>query len=122
MCGLFKYPFEESKYDAAMSFETLHHFKYEKKQQIYNKLYQTIKGGGYYLECDYIACCDEEEELCLESYDYKRKKNNVPEDVFIHIDIPLTLEHQIDLMKTAGFKAVNALYQNCGTVIIRAEK
>ena len=25
----FKYPFEENKFDAAMSFETLHHFKYD---------------------------------------------------------------------------------------------
>lgn len=34
----------------------------------------------------------------------------------------MTLQHQIELMKNAGFKAVNVLYQNCGTVIIRAEK
>ncbi|TCL67319.1 tRNA (cmo5U34)-methyltransferase [Hydrogenispora ethanolica] len=118
----FEYPFEESKYDAAMSFETLHHFKYEKKQLIYSKLYQTIKNGGYYIECDYIACCNEEEALCLEGYEYRRKKNNISEDMFIHIDIPLTLEHQIELMKNAGFKTVDVLYQNCGTVIIRAEK
>lgn len=118
----FEYPFEENKFDAAMSFETLHHFKYEKKQLIYNKLYQTIKAGGYYIECDYIACCDEEEALCLEEYEYRRKQNNIPEDMFIHIDIPLTLEHQFELIKNAGFKTVEVLYQNCGTVIIRAEK
>ena len=118
----FKYPFEENKFDAAMSFETLHHFKYEKKQLIYNKLYQTIKAGGYYIECDYIACCDEEESLCLEGYEYRRKQNNISEDMFVHIDIPLTLEHQFELMKNAGFKTVEVLYQNCGTVIIRAEK
>lgn len=57
----FNYPFEDNKYDAAMSFETLHHFKYEKKKRIYEKLYQTIKPGGYYIECDYMACCREEE-------------------------------------------------------------
>lgn len=118
----FDYPFENEQYDAALSFETLHHFNYEKKQKIYKKLFQAIKHGGYYIECDYIACCSEEEEICLKFYEYKRKINKIPDDLFVHIDIPLTLQHQIELMKNAGFKAVNVLYQNCGTVIIRAEK
>lgn len=118
----FEYPFEKKQYDAALSFETLHHFKYEKKQVIYNKLFQSIKNGGYYIECDYIACCDEEEQLCLEGYEYKRKKNNIDDSVFVHIDIPLTLEHQYDLLKNAGFKNVKILYQNDSTIIIRAEK
>lgn len=118
----FKYSFETEKYDAAMSFETLHHFNYQKKQKIYDKLFQSIKKGGYYVECDYIACCNEEEILCLEQYEFKRKISNISEDTFIHLDIPLTLEHQIELMKNAGFKTVSLLYQNGGTVIIRAEK
>lgn len=118
----FDYPFENEQYDAALSFETLHHFNYEKKQKIYKKLFKAIKHGGYYIECDYIACCSEEEEICLKFYEYKRTINKIPDDLFVHIDIPLTLQHQIELMKNAGFKAVNVLYQNCGTVIIRAEK
>jgi len=118
----FLYPFEEEKFDAAMSFETLHHFKYEKKQQIYNKLYRTLRQGGYYIECDYTACCDEEEKLCLEEYDYRRRQNNIPETMFIHIDIPLTVEHQVELMTNAGFKTVEILHQNYGTVIFKAEK
>ena len=118
----FEYSYEENKFDAAMSFMTLHHFRYEKKQQIYKKLYRTIKTGGYYIECDYIACCEEEEALCLEGYEYRRKQNNIPEDMLIHIDIPLTLEHQKELLKNAGFKTVEVLYQNEGTAIIRAGK
>ena len=69
-----------------------------------------------------FAYCDEEEALCLKEYEYKRKQNNTPEDMFIQIDIPLTLVHQFELMKNAGFKTVEVLYQNCGTVIIRVEK
>lgn len=118
----FKYPMEPETYDAALSFETLHHFKYQKKQQIYDKLYRTIKRGGYYIECDYIACCPEEEEICLEQYEFKRKESGIPEDAFIHIDIPLTLEHQIQLMTNAGFQNIRVLYENSGTTIIRADK
>ena len=118
----FQYPFTEGRYDAAMSFETLHHFPYEKKGGIYKKLFHAVKPGGYYIECDYIACCEEEEELCLEQYAYRRKRDGVPDGAFVHIDIPLTLTHQIELVTDAGFREVNVLYENSGTMIIRAEK
>lgn len=118
----FEYPFGTEQYDAALSFETLHHFKFEKKQKIYDKLYQAIKQNGYYIECDYIACSDEEEMLCLEQYEYKRRVNKIPDNVFVHVDIPLTLEHQIELMENAGFKNIKVLYENCGTMIIKAKK
>lgn len=122
LADYFEYPLEAEKYDAALSFETLHHFKYLKKQKIYEKLFKTIKRGGYYIECDYIACCLEEETICLEQYEFKRKENHISDDVFVHIDIPLTLEHQIQLMRNAGFRDVRVLYENKGTVIIKAEK
>lgn len=118
----FQYPFEAGKYDAAMSFETLHHFEYDKKQRIYDKIYKALKNSGYYIECDYIACCDEEERLCLEGYEYRRKKHNIPNDAFVHIDIPLTLWHQFELLKKAGFPSIAVLYMNKGTVIIKATK
>lgn len=118
----FEYAFEEEAYGAALSFETLHHFKYEKKQKIYKKLFRALQPGGYYIECDYIACCPEEEEICQEQYSYKRKKSQIPEEEFIHIDIPLTLEHQKELMVNAGFKSVKVLYENCGTMVLKAEK
>lgn len=118
----FEYPFGTEQYDVALSFETLHHFKFEKKQKIYDKLYQAIKQDGYYIECDYIACSDEEEMLCLEQYEYKRRVNKIPDNVFVHVDIPLTLEHQIELMENAGFKNIKVLYENCGTMIIKAKK
>lgn len=118
----FEYPFGTEQYDAALSFETLHHFKFEKKQKIYDKLYQAIKRDGYYIECDYIACSEEEEMLCLEQYEYKRRVNKIPDNVFVHVDIPLTLEHQIELMENAGFKNIKVLYENCGIMIIKAKK
>ena len=117
----FVYPFPAGVFDAALSFETLHHFPFEKKGQIYEKLFQALKNGGYYIECDYVACCQEEEDLCRERMARARARSALPEDVFLHIDTPLTLEHQVELMERAGFR-VRVLYQNCGTVVFRAEK
>ena len=89
---------------------------------MYEKPFHVIKRGGYYIECDYVACCLDEEKLCLEQYEFKRKENNIPDDVFVHIDIPLTPEHQIQLMRNACFRNVHILYENKSTMIIKAEK
>lgn len=117
-----QYPFDQEEYDAVMSFESLHHLEYDQKREIYKKIYRTVRPGGCYLECDYVACCDEEELLCLEEYLYRRKRGGIPEDHFVHIDIPLTLGHQVELLQLAGFSGVCILYQNCGTVILKAVK
>ena len=117
----FSCPFPTGTYDAALSFETLHHYPYEKKGKIYEKLFHTLKTGGYYIECDYVACCWEEESLCREHYSRMRRKSGLPEDIFLHVDTPLTLEHQRELMEAAGFR-VRVLFQNNGTVLFRAEK
>lgn len=117
----FVHPFPAEAFDAALSFETLHHFPYEKKGKIYEKLFRALKNGGYYIECDYVACCQEEEDLCRERLARARAKSALPEDVFLHIDTPLTLEHQTELMERAGFR-VSVLHQNGGTVLFRADK
>lgn len=118
----FVHSFPAEAFEAALSFETLHHFPYEKKGKIYEKLFCTLKDGGYYMECDYVACCQEEEDLCRERCRRARARSSLPEDVFIHIDTPLTMEHQLELMKSAGFQDVKVLHQNGGTVLFRAEK
>lgn len=118
----FQYPLGENVFDAALTFETLHHFEFARKQAIYDKICQALRPGGYYIECDYIACGPEEEAMCLEQYHYKRRKAGVPEGQFIHVDIPLTLEHQLTLMENAGFRNIRVLVEREGTMIIRAEK
>ena len=117
----FQYPFPSGAFDAALSFETLHHFAYEKKGRIYEKLFHALRPGGAYIEADYVACCQEEEDLCRERLARARAKSSLPESVFLHIDTPLTLEHQLELMERAGF-CVRVLYENCGTVVFRADK
>lgn len=118
----FQVPFREEAFDAALSFETLHHFDFQKKQAIYEKLHRALAPGGYYIECDYIACCPEEETLCQEHLRRKREKSGIPESQFIHIDTPLTWEHQKALLENAGFQQVRVLYERESTMVIRGEK
>jgi cyclopropane fatty-acyl-phospholipid synthase-like methyltransferase len=49
----FDYDFGISKYDAAVSFQTLHHFSHEGKLKLYIRVFNVLKTNGRY----YNNCC-----------------------------------------------------------------
>ena len=50
-----------------------------------------------------MACCDEEEALLRETCREKRLKEGIPEEQFVHFDTPLTVPHELELLRDAGF-------------------
>lgn len=90
-------------FDCAVSVESLHHFTPNRKLELFRRLYRALKPGGVFLEVDYLACCPEEEELLMETCRNKRRSSGIPEDVFVHFDTPLTVEHETALLRQAGF-------------------
>ena len=125
ICGdYFIEPFGIEKYDTVISFQTLHHFKQEKKVNIFEKIYKCLNKGGCYIECDYIAKTEEIENLLFLECERRKERDNVGKDVFVHFDTPLTLEHEINAMKKAGFEKVELLenFKEENTVIIIARK
>ena len=118
----FVHDFAENRFDAAISVESLHHFTQEKKVGLFKNLCRSLKPGGIYIECDYIASCPEIEELAFSECMRRRKRDNIPEGEYIHFDTPLTLEHELEAMLAGGFKTAE-LYENInGTPIIIAKK
>lgn len=118
----FTYPLGENCYDAAVSFETLHHFTMKKKKEIFTKLHRCIKPGGIYLECDYIADTQEIEDLLFAECERRRKRDGISSETFVHFDTPLTLEHEMQAMQEAGFAKVELIGYLEGTPMIRAKK
>jgi tRNA (cmo5U34)-methyltransferase len=110
------------RFEAAVSFETLHHFRPEKKLDLFRKICAALKPGGRYIEADYLACCAEEEELLFSACEEKRKTENIPGDVYVHFDTPLTAEHEISLMEAAGFSRVEWVDCINGASIVVAVK
>lgn len=102
----FAEPLGEERYDVVISFETLHHFKPEKKLGLYEKVCRSLKAGGFYLEADYMADDEEWERVLMEECERRRKKWGIPGDVFVHFDTPLTAEHQKQLLEKAEFARV----------------
>lgn len=78
-----------------------------------------ITKSGVFILGDYIACSDEEEELLRSVYLDKRKKSAIPENCYVHFDIPLTLEHEKELLQDAGFTVEKVLDGNAVIIMTR---
>ncbi len=113
----FKYDFGNERWDAVISFESFHHFLPERKKELYSKIYGSVKTGGVFILGDYIACCDEEEELLRDAYLKRRNQSDIPDDCFVHFDIPLTMEHEKALLQEAGF-TVEKVFDEAAAIIV----
>ncbi len=118
----FQYDFGCGKWDGVISFESLHHFLPERKRELYRNICSGLRDGGVFIMGDYNACCVEEEELLRSVYVKKRKQSAIPEDCFVHFDIPLTLEHERELLQEAGFVVEKVLDNPDNATIITARK
>lgn len=87
-------------YDAVISTSALHHFLLKDKLVLYKKIYQALKMGGVFLNADKIVNTDLEEEEAIEYY--KLYAHEKP-----HIDRPLSIHHEKEILKEAGFQNIN---------------
>ena len=101
ICGdFFKVEFGND-YDAVISTSALHHFKKEEKEILYKKIYDCLKDNGQFINSDRIALTEEFEKHQLYELD-----NNI--DNYKHIDTPLTVEHELEILKRVGFQDITS--------------
>ncbi len=121
ICGsYFEEPFGEKAYDAAVSVESLHHFKKEKKLGLYKKLHGSLKDNGYFILTDYFAESEELEAEYFYNLEEIKRNEGLSEDEFYHYDTPLTVEHEIEVLKEAGFSKVEKKKQWENTYTLKA--
>ena len=101
--------FGESRFDAAVSFETLHHWPAARKTKLFGKLRRALKPGGCYLQCDYVATSRAMVDAAMAECARRRARDGVAEDAFVHFDTPLTLAHEMQCLRDAGFATVEPL-------------
>lgn len=121
----FTHDFGSNCFDVVISFETLHHFTQSKKEDLFFKIHKCLKPGGVYLECDYIAKTQKIEDLVFSESQRRRARDNIKQDIFVHFDTPLTLDHELEAIKNGGFKTtelVGYLNNNENTAMIKAIK
>ena len=102
-------PFGEGRFDAAVSVESLHHFPPAEKLALYGKLRRALTETGYFVLTDYFAASDEEEEAFFAELAGLRRAQGIGEGELCHFDTPLTVAHESELLRRAGFRSVQIM-------------
>ena len=107
----FDAPFGEKQFDAAVSVESLHHFPAEQKASLYRKLHAALKANGIFVLTDYFAESEALEKEYFENLAALKKEQGLPDDTFYHYDTPLLVDHEMEILRQAGFRDVRILRQ-----------
>jgi tRNA (cmo5U34)-methyltransferase len=122
ICGdYFKLDFGAEAFDAAVSFQTMHHFTHAKKRALYEKVRAAIKPGGVYLECDYMVETQQEEDHWFA--EGQRLLSEMGEGAIgeYHYDTPCSIDNQIRLLQEAGFADVKLMLRLENTTLLAAK-
>ena len=118
----FQADFGADRFDVAVSFETLHHFSYEKKLGLYQRIFNALHSDGVYIECDYMVETQDEEDALMAQNEALRREQGISSEDYYHFDTPFTVEKQTELLKRAGFSKIQKLFRMGGTVLLIAKK
>ena len=116
----FDLPFGNEIFDAAVSVESLHHFTKEEKIPLYQKLRHALKPHGYFILTDYFAYSDEDEKRLRQNLLDLKKSEGIKDGEFYHYDTPLTVEHELEALLSAGFPSVQILNRWENTYTLKA--
>jgi len=123
ICGdYFAVDFGKAAFDCAVSFETMHHFPKLSKLALYRRIWDSLKPGGMYIECDWMVETQAEEDRYFAENTRLRSELDIPEDEYCHFDTPCTIANQIALFKSAGFRSADKVFRLGGTTIVIARK
>lgn len=110
------------QYHAAVSVESLHHFTPDLKLSLYKKILQALKPKGYFILTDYFAESEELEREYFSNLENLKREQGITDNAFYHYDTPLTVEHEIEILKKAGFSQVEILESWGTTYTLIAER
>jgi len=122
ICGsYFDVPLGKDRFHAAVSVESLHHFTFQQKQSLYAKIFLSLKAEGYFILTDYFAESEALERKGFEMLQQLKVRQGITGGDFYHYDTPLTVAHEIQVLKSAGFSRCEILKNWGATYSIKAE-
>lgn len=123
ICGsYFDVPFGDKRFDAAVSVESLHHFEAGQKLALYKKLFHSLKTDGYFVLTDYVAESEALERKYFENLRQLKLEQGIIDNRFYHYDTPLTVGHEMKILRSAGFPQCEILKNWGATYTIKATK
>ena len=118
----FDYDFGIERFDAIISFQTMHHFSHEQKIKLYSRVYSALKPGGKYIECDYMVIEQKDEDYNFKESVRIRNEQNITDGEFYHYDTPCTIENQLKMLRLAKFEKVEMVWRIENSTIVVAER
>ena len=117
----FDVPFGTAVFDAAVSVESLHHFSADRKAALYRKLREALKKAGYFVLTDYFAESDEKEKEYFRVLQALKLEQGIEDNTICHYDTPLTVEHETETLRAAGFSEVKMMrrWENTCTLLAK---
>ncbi len=110
----------KDEYDYVLSVMALHHLLPSPKCELYNKIRKSLRRGGKYFEGDYVVSKRKERKF-LSSYHKTIEKYQLSLNKTYHIDLPYSIETQIELLTRAGFNKVRTTWKKRKAAIFVAE-
>ncbi|MEM6554210.1 MAG: class I SAM-dependent methyltransferase [Planctomycetota bacterium] len=98
-------------YDIAISSLTVHHLPHATKLDVFRKVIAALRPGGVYLECDEFAS-PAKEELGQRWFDKRVAHREGAERGDWNHNMMFTIEHEVAVLKEAGFVSVRAPWQD----------
>ena len=111
----------KDKYDFIVACSTLHHLLAEDKLILLQKIKHSLKVNGCLLIQDYVALTEEDELPQREKYLALLGSRVIDKNRIYHIDLPLTLEHEMEILKKAGFTSITTERMGENGMIITAK-
>ena len=125
--GYFAVDFGMHRFDAAVSFQTLHHFTHDEKRILYRKIRRALRPGGVYVEVDYIVGTQTEEDAGFAARDQFMRdhfgnEHSVDPRAY-HIDVPCTVNNLERLLAEASFESVrrDKVWENMAILVARTQ-
>lgn len=109
-------------FEAAVAVETLHHLTREEKTELFPRIAGALKPGGVFIDADYMLRDKTESDRLLSEAKAARRLYEIPEGEPVHLDIPLTVDEERELLLAAGFAEVTELSSEGSTVLLLAKK
>lgn len=94
-------------YDFVIAVMTMHHWTYDEKLEMYQKIFRALKDKGVYIEGDYYVTLEDESRYLKER---EEKLEGVDPNEYYHIDIPFHHTTQRKLLEQVGFKGFERVY------------
>jgi tRNA (cmo5U34)-methyltransferase len=103
VCGsLLELDYGIQTYDLVLSCYVMHHFNEEQKIRIYSKIYGCLTEGGTFINGDIMEKSYVDEQIRVKGAEQVYSERELP-FASLHIDVPFCIEHEMEVLRKAGF-------------------